>query len=173
MKQLFWSIRGQSTYLARGRRWRSVSRHSVTVIPVAIGTTKQARAPRRPDEHRTSESSSSSSLLSSSSAAGPEEFVKLQGLLVQSSKWFGIRIEYSSVTESLVWEVRSVQFETRGQVPGLRRSVPARGASVQFVKFISQTLPALVWIDLAGLVRLRLGSVHRASKCLGGAEEQF
>ena len=41
--------------------------------------------------------------------AGPEEFVSLRGVLVHSSKWFGI----SSVqfpNHQLVWKVRSVQF---------------------------------------------------------------
>ena len=45
--------------------------------------------------------------------------------------------------------------------------------SIQFVLFMSRTLPALAQIDLAGLVRLRLGSVHPVSNCLEGAEEQF
>ena len=37
--------------------------------------------------------------------------------------------------------------------------------SVQYIQLSSRTLPALTWIDLAGSVRLRLGSVHRISNC--------
>ena len=39
LKQDFWSILGQMTYFARGRRFRNVSRHNIRVIPVAMGTT--------------------------------------------------------------------------------------------------------------------------------------
>ena len=66
----------------------------------------------------------------------------------------------------LVWKVRSVQLGTGNKCLCSVRSV-------QFIQFISRTLPALARIDLAGSVRFRLGSVHRISNCLGGAEEQF
>lgn len=40
LKQDFWSILGQMTNFARGRRFRKVSMHSIKDIPVAMGTTK-------------------------------------------------------------------------------------------------------------------------------------
>ena len=46
-------------------------------------------------------------------------------------------------------------------------------SSVHSVQFGSRTLPAPTLIDLAGSVRLRLGSVHGVSNCLGGAEQQL
>ena len=76
--------------------------------------------------------------------SGPEEFVNLRGPLVQSSKWFGISsVQFSSLVTSL--SGKFVQFSSGhgDQVPPF--------SSVQF----------------------RLGSVHRASNCLGGAEEKF
>jgi len=42
LRQVFWSILGQITYLAFGLVDRRVSIHNVNAIPVAIGTTKQA-----------------------------------------------------------------------------------------------------------------------------------
>ena len=67
------------------------------------------------------------------------------------------------LSHQFVFKVRSVQFGTGGT-----------SASVQFLQFSSvSALPAVTRIDLAGSVRLSLGSVHRASSCLGGAEEQF
>ena len=41
LKQDFWSMRGQSTYLAFGRCCFMVNIHRTRDIPVAIGTTKQ------------------------------------------------------------------------------------------------------------------------------------
>ena len=70
------------------------------------------------------------------------------------------------IGHQLVWKVRSVQLGTGNKCLCSVRSV-------QFIQFISRTLPALARIDLAGSVRFRLGSVHRISNCLGGAEEQF
>ena len=85
----------------------------------------------------------------------PEDFVNLQGLLVQSSKWLGISsVQLSSLVTNL--PETFVQFSA-GHGTECLRSV----RSAQFIQFISQTLPPLVPIDLAGSVRLRLGSVHR------------
>ena len=96
---------------------------------------------------------------------GPEQFVNIQGLLVQSSKWFGIRqVQFSYLVGKVpfVGKARSVQL-------GARRP----SASVQFVPFISRTLPARARIDLAGSVPLRLGLVYRVANCSAGAQEQF
>ena len=50
--------------------------------------------------------------------SGPEEFMNLQGLLVQSSKWFGISsVQFSSPAWSDQLPFSSVQFWARGQVP--------------------------------------------------------
>ena len=82
--------------------------------------------------------------LLSSYEAGPEEVVNLRGLLVQSSKWFGIKsVQFSSLVTSL---------------------------SGKFVRFSSghgDQVPPF------SLVQFRLSSVHLDSNCLGGAEEQF
>ena len=48
-KHDFWSILGQSTYLAFGLSCLKVSIHSTKLIPVAIGTTKQEVADCTPE----------------------------------------------------------------------------------------------------------------------------
>ena len=60
-----------------------------------------------------------------------------------------------------------VQFSSGygGQVPPF--------SSFSSVQFSSQTFPVLTQIDLTGLVRLSISSVHRVSNCLRGVEEQF
>lgn len=48
LKQDFWSMRGQMMYWALGLLWRSVRKHRVKLIPVAMGTTKQLVTLRTP-----------------------------------------------------------------------------------------------------------------------------
>ena len=95
-----------------------------------------------------------------------EEFVNLQSLLVQSSIWFGVNsVQFSSLFTILYGKF--VQFSSGygGQVPPF--------SSFSSVQFSSQTFPVLTQIDLTGLVRLSISSVHRLSNCLRGVEEQF
>ena len=50
LKQDFWSILGQTIYFAFGLNDRRVRKHNIKVIPVAIGTTMQATAFRKPED---------------------------------------------------------------------------------------------------------------------------
>ena len=53
LKQDFWSMRGQRTYLLLGLFCLRVSKHRTILMPVAIGTTKQAAvlwAPKEKDK---------------------------------------------------------------------------------------------------------------------------
>ena len=82
---------------------------------------------------------------------GPEEFVNFS---------FKIQTGLASVQcpiHQFVWKAHSVQF-----------GAPGPSASVQVVQLSSRTLPALTRIDLAGLVRLRIGSVRPVSNWLRG-----
>ena len=97
---------------------------------------------------------------------GLEGFMNLQGLLVQSSNWFGISsVQFSSLGTSL----ESLFSSIWGTWVKYLRSV----CSAQFIPFSSRTLPALTRNDPAVPAPLKISSIQQVSNCLGGAEEQF
>ena len=82
---------------------------------------------------------------------GPEEFVNLQGPLVQSSNLFDISsVQFSSLGTSLSGKFVHFRPEHRGQVPPF--------SSVQFIPLSSRTLPTLTRTDLADLQGLLVQS---------------
>lgn len=52
LKHDFWSILGQRTYRAFGRWFLNVNKHSISVIPVAIGTTKADAVEWTPEKYQ-------------------------------------------------------------------------------------------------------------------------
>ena len=67
----------------------------------------------------------------------PEEFVNLQGLLVESSKWFGISsVQFSSLVASYSGKLVQFSWGHGGQVPPFSSLT-----SVHLVKFTNSSGP--------------------------------
>lgn len=64
LKQDFWSILGQMTNFACGRRFRKVSMHSIKDIPVAMGTTKADATEGTPEKTKPFQTNKSKNILS-------------------------------------------------------------------------------------------------------------
>ena len=83
---------------------------------------------------------------------GPEEFVNLQGHLVQSSNLFCISsVQFRSLGVSLSGKFVQLFWSSEP-------SASVQFGSVQFSPLSSWTLPALTWIDLADLQGLLVQS---------------